>query len=581
MVRSSQLRHRNFSGKIPELTIVNLKDSSDKVVSDGVGASFRWFADSKRILVFQMEDIDKQNNWSGHVVDLDLTTGKAKRLASLITRNTVCLDLSPDNQRVLFTGMTAGGPEEKLTLKDEGMKLYEVKLADGSLRTVDNPVSAAFVRYSPSGKKILMYGGTKIAVADADGKQPVVVADDTIELAGLDLSLPGWVDEQTLYFFTNHAVFGTSAKSQRLVIVKADGSGRKQVQPYFDKEALALGKDLPNKAALSDPKAPWNKPWGSDPAEPRDPQPQRPDAGLQEIVSVHNMAISPDGLRIAAQSSTATGIWDLKTGKFLAPLDGAYAELFAFTADGKLLVGMDTVKNKIRVWDGTTGKEVRHAMLPEWKNSVQLAPFLTMSADGKAAYTIIHGNELTRFDPATGNTEKLPNVIEYFRDAVHVPALDVLALAVSSYKGQEIQLHKAGDKEPYLKLALPLMPEKLAFSHDGKTMAVSLNADRLWKQTEDVQLWDTTTWTIRTIIRRVPSRESNYQGALVLSADGKYVAGVLGRSVDLWETTGRHVANVRGTWDTALAFTPDGKTLLVGSRDRRLRMIDTATGTVK
>ncbi|MBA4067568.1 MAG: hypothetical protein C0501_28445 [Isosphaera sp.] len=120
------------------------------------------------------------------------------------------------------------------------------------------------------------------------------------------------------------------------------------------------------------------------------------DTEYGEFATVADVAVSPDGKRVAAprtaggranpsglivkDTGSAVRVWDLATGKSAEPVKGIAARVgrVEFGPDGKTLVtaGADKV---VRVWDAATGKEV--AALPFGDEAVEVVAF---SPDGKA-----------------------------------------------------------------------------------------------------------------------------------------------------------------------------------------------------
>src|SRR5262249_26275504 len=91
---------------LPELFLVPLKGGgSEKVVARNVSVLFRWFADSRRILVFEIARKDDSSRYSGNIGILDVTTGKMSPLAAAVVTQQFFLDLAPDNKRALFTAL--------------------------------------------------------------------------------------------------------------------------------------------------------------------------------------------------------------------------------------------------------------------------------------------------------------------------------------------------------------------------------------------------------------------------------------------------------------------------------------------
>jgi WD40 repeat protein len=210
----------------------------------------------------------------------------------------------------------------------------------------------------------------------------------------------------------------------------------------------------------------------------------------------------------------------------------------AFSPDGKVLatvdVGVDSIHlgGSLRFWDRASGREL-HPLVPGPSGYVISAVF---AADGKVLFVGTREGPLRRWDLTSG--KELP-----------------------PWKG-----HARGVR-------------RLALSADGRTLAAT-------NQEEPYQfrLWDVRTGQEKHVV-------SNEGGAyaLALSPDGRVAAaggpGVTSRNNEtlrLWDTTtGKQLLQLEGhTGDvSALAFTPDGKTLLsAGAFCPRITLWDVATG---
>ena len=241
----AQLAVIRFEGDQGELLVVDVKTGEARSVLKKVGPFVRWFSDSKRLVVFQIEG---QKNFKpvGNIATCEAASGKTTPLAAVLAEKTSSLDLSPDNRKVLFSAGAAGKVGTQLAPdKDLRTHLFEVDLAGGEVRSVQT--QAIHVRYSPGGKKVLLtrraeraFLGTtlELVVADAGLTSLKTIASDTFgQFISLGLEherLPGWLDDDRLFYFTERMVFGAAGKALHMVLIGADGANRKFVQPDID-----------------------------------------------------------------------------------------------------------------------------------------------------------------------------------------------------------------------------------------------------------------------------------------------------------------------------------------------------------
>jgi WD40 repeat protein len=232
-------------------------------------------------------------------------------------------------------------------------------------------------------------------------------------------------------------------------------------------------------------------------------------------------------------------IWDVSTGQALRTLSGAQpgrkikagypnAVLsLAFSPEGKLLATASH-DNLIKLWDVTTGREVR--ALAGHIKSVKAVAF---SADGRQLVSDGYDDTVRVWDVSTGRE-------------------------LSHYQSKGFSHFEA-----------------VAFTPDGRAVAVGWQPDGL-------KLLDVSNGR-----ELFTFGESKYFGggkSAAISFDVKTlaVADYYEDGTKLWNfTTGALRATLKGhTNDVyAIAFSPDGKLILTGSKDAIAKLWDAATGT--
>lgn len=249
IVQMSEKDDPEFKDKIPELYLVPTSGGAPKLLGKKLWVFYRWFSDSKRLLVLEVAKKHKdKSEYYGNLGILDVGTSKLTPLAAVAVGQEFHIDLSPDNKKALFTAIRAGKLGTDLTAgKEFGQKLFELDVASGAVRATDKEASYAI--YSPNGKKVLMgtpppgfnFTGSKLEIANADLTGPVAVAEDAYKpmtMGGDGRTFPGWVDDKTVFFFVEKRVYGTSGKSVNLMTVGVDGKGRKNLQPVLEMEVM-------------------------------------------------------------------------------------------------------------------------------------------------------------------------------------------------------------------------------------------------------------------------------------------------------------------------------------------------------
>ena len=148
-------------------------------------------------------------------------------------------------------------------------------------------------------------------------------------------------------------------------------------------------------------------------------------------LGAHIVCISPDGKKIATESSVANikknvQIWDIESGKELQKFSGGcptYAKdhtLF-FTPDGGKIVTVDFdengAKNTVIIWDVESGKE-----LQKLEHTTNYVLFATFSPDGKKVVTGGWDEAVRIWDTETGKElQKLEGHVDYATIAAFTP----------------------------------------------------------------------------------------------------------------------------------------------------------------
>jgi RNA polymerase sigma factor (sigma-70 family) len=281
--------------------------------------------------------------------------------------------------------------------------------------------------------------------------------------------------------------------------------------------------------------------------------------GLRDGTWVRALTFSPDGKTLAASGTDEKSIrfFAAATGKERHPYGGHQNEVTAaaVTPDGKALLSAGKDGAVCR-WDLATGKEVRRWVVQSGGISAA-----AVAPDGRTLVTA-GGKALRLWDADTGaELRRFTGLKGTANGAAFSP--DGKTLAAGGWEDHVIGLWDVGTAEVRLKIVLP-MPRghnygdlPLAFSRDGKVL-ISGSADR---GNPTIYFWDTATGKE---LRHLDQHASRF----ALSPDGKTLATASwDKRIHLWDvTTAKETRQIQASAE-AVAFSPDGRTLAYGGTD--------------
>src|SRR5579884_12549 len=278
--------------------------------------------------------------------------------------------------------------------------------------------------------------------------------------------------------------------------------------------------------------------------------------------AIPTIGFSSDGKRLVTASADKTArVWDLENaGAAIRPLDRSWTPFVArFSPDGQLIA--TSGGSAARLWDAATGRLVRE--MPASDNKASIFSVAFSPTDNRLL--------------ALGYTGQL--------DVSYVALWDIDA-------GRELARLPAATDPPDFRMDQNTgMVSALAFSPDGKYLVAGFGSKNVYRNESlpvPLKVWEVAT---RRLIRRL-NGHTNFCVSLDFSRDGKLLAsGSRDGTSILWSTQtwnkaqtlqnpdkdSLFSAGLRGMVED-VAFSPDGKTLALASREGNVHLWDVATG---
>ncbi len=310
-------------------------------------------------------------------------------------------------------------------------------------------------------------------------------------------------------------------------------------------------------------------------------------SALPGRATIHSLTFTPDGTRIIGHWDDAIHVVDATTGKETTPAHpmGGHVYCLAVSPDGRrVAVGFDYPENAVRLWDLGQGPFLKE--MTGHRNRVNCVAF---SPDGRRIASASQDQTVRVWDAASGQSVA---VLKGHTSRViqAIFSRDGTRLASASLDGT-VRLWDPADGELISVLQ----------GHAGEVWACAFSPDGAWLASASgdhtVRLWDTAMVERNGVLRG----HESYVYDVAFSPDGLRIASAAwDNSVRLWDAnTGRQTAMFPGpgrqdpthrhpapdptAYDPggyllALAWSPDGRRVVAGSRDSKVQFWDVKDG---
>jgi WD40 repeat protein len=298
---------------------------------------------------------------------------------------------------------------------------------------------------------------------------------------------------------------------------------------------------------------------------------------LKQGIPILAVAWSPDGKMVLSGDMNGNAfLWDVATGKPAGPplLHPGMALAVAFGPDGRTLA-TGTGGGRAHLWDVASRKPIGQPL--RHKGDVKA---LSFSGDGKRLMTASIDGSVRLWEPAAARPALLepqvdPSVKQVLGVAMAIRP-DRKVIAFNSLRGP-IQLVDAATGKPVgpvRQASGPVMA--MAFSPDGKKILVGG-----FKKT--VRLYDADSWEPAGPVLA----HTGPVTAVGFAAEGRFFLTTTSDSAHVWEAaSGKPVGpvlqhpNPGSGGFRAIAGSSDGKTVLTGGLDGKLRLWDAVAGNI-
>ena len=298
------------------------------------------------------------------------------------------------------------------------------------------------------------------------------------------------------------------------------------------------------------------------------------------IRAVRSVAFSPDSQMVLTASMDQTArLWDVATGKVvhIFPHVDAPRASVAFSPDGKVIfTGTDDKGRAGYLWDVNTRERVGQPFLDQ--SVFRSAVF---SQDGALLLTT-GGHDAQLWSVATGAPIG-PRLLRYgsVSDVALSPTDDRFVIGCADFSSRILRV--APGRRPTITIQPPtrIHNSAVALSPDGQLVATGT----WWSDLADftARIWNAATGELIHELKHQqgsqPARHQQGVTAVAFSPDSQMVLSGDNRGARLWDAqTGRRMREFAGHVVWAVAFSPDGNTVVTGGLDSTARVWRCDTG---
>jgi WD40 repeat protein len=262
---------------------------------------------------------------------------------------------------------------------------------------------------------------------------------------------------------------------------------------------------------------------------------------------VRDIAFSPDGQTIAVSTQGSVAIWDIGTGKIKEYIPTQYPYGIAYSPDGETLAVSDY--QSLVLWDVSSNRA-----------TATFTPAIKGSEYVEALWTAFSPNGKTVAVSYTTDNPAQP-VVELWDVRIRHAVAFIASVPTGDGSGGVV-----------------------AFSRDGRTLVVSDRATRFY-------LWNISGKpALRAMLTGTMSSNDNKntlsEGSTTYSPDGRTLAtaGWPNDGASIWDAaTGKQIAKLTAPDSSrvdALAYMPNGKTLVTFNDDERIYLWNIATRSI-